>query len=182
MMDGQEATQPNAGGRKIVIDPVTRVEGHGKVTIRLNEADEVEQARFHIVEFRGFERFIQGRTARRIHPNAILADLMTDAANHGATLPERLHAAGLAIPIYIVTSGSDAVLTSIGLHELGVAGVFLKPADPGIIIATLKTGRAPHVVRVRVERCAGRARRDRRRGHRCMHDHAAARAATARPH
>jgi two-component system OmpR family response regulator len=78
------------------------------------------------------------RTARRIRPNAILADLMTDAANHGATLPERLHAAGLAIPIYIVTSGSDAVLNSIGLHELGVAGVFLKPADPAIIIATLK--------------------------------------------
>ena len=49
------------GPRKIVIDPVTRVEGHGKVTIRLNEAGEVEQARFHIVEFRGFERFIQGR-------------------------------------------------------------------------------------------------------------------------
>jgi NAD-reducing hydrogenase large subunit len=47
--------------RKIVIDPVTRVEGHGKVTIRLNEAGAVEQARFHIVEFRGFERFIQGR-------------------------------------------------------------------------------------------------------------------------
>jgi len=50
-----------SGPRKIVIDPVTRVEGHGKVTIRLNEAGEVEQARFHIVEFRGFERFIQGR-------------------------------------------------------------------------------------------------------------------------
>ncbi|NPD68184.1 Ni/Fe hydrogenase subunit alpha (plasmid) [Lichenicola cladoniae] len=49
------------GPRKIVIDPVTRVEGHGKVTIRLNEAGEVEQARFHVVEFRGFERFIQGR-------------------------------------------------------------------------------------------------------------------------
>jgi NAD-reducing hydrogenase large subunit len=53
--------QASLGPRKIVIDPVTRVEGHGKVTIRLNEAGEVEQARFHIVEFRGFERFIQGR-------------------------------------------------------------------------------------------------------------------------
>jgi NAD-reducing hydrogenase large subunit len=53
--------QISQGPRKIVIDPVTRVEGHGKVTIRLNEAGEVEQARFHIVEFRGFERFIQGR-------------------------------------------------------------------------------------------------------------------------
>jgi len=53
--------QMREGARKIVIDPVTRVEGHGKVTIRLNAAGEVEQARFHIVEFRGFERFIQGR-------------------------------------------------------------------------------------------------------------------------
>jgi NAD-reducing hydrogenase large subunit len=47
--------------RKIVISPVTRVEGHGKVTIRLDEKGKVDQARFHIVEFRGFERFAQGR-------------------------------------------------------------------------------------------------------------------------
>ncbi|MFC1696356.1 Ni/Fe hydrogenase subunit alpha [Pseudomonadota bacterium] len=46
--------------RKITIDPVTRVEGHGRVTIQLDEAGMVEQARFHVVEFRGFERFIQG--------------------------------------------------------------------------------------------------------------------------
>lgn len=53
--------QVSQGSRKIVIDPVTRVEGHGKVTIRLNAAGDVEDARFHIVEFRGFERFIRGR-------------------------------------------------------------------------------------------------------------------------
>ena len=47
--------------RKIVIDPVTRVEGHGKVTIQLDEAGNVAQSRLHIVEFRGFERFVQGR-------------------------------------------------------------------------------------------------------------------------
>ncbi|WP_135078897.1 Ni/Fe hydrogenase subunit alpha [Terasakiella sp. SH-1] len=47
---------------KIVeISPLTRVEGHGKVTIHLNEENEVQDARLHIVEFRGFERFIQGR-------------------------------------------------------------------------------------------------------------------------
>ena len=57
----QNTALAKSGTRKIIIDPVTRVEGHGKVTIRLNEAGEVEQARFHIVEFRGFERFIQGR-------------------------------------------------------------------------------------------------------------------------
>ncbi len=47
--------------RKIVIEPVTRVEGHGKVTILLDGQNRVQQARLHIVEFRGFERFIQGR-------------------------------------------------------------------------------------------------------------------------
>jgi len=46
--------------QKIVIDPVTRVEGHGKVTIQLDENNRVSDAKFHIVEFRGFERFIQG--------------------------------------------------------------------------------------------------------------------------
>jgi len=49
------------GTRKIVIEPVTRVEGHGKVTILLDENKKVRQARMHIVEFRGFERFILGR-------------------------------------------------------------------------------------------------------------------------
>jgi len=37
------------------------VEGHGKVTLHLDEAGHVSQARFHIIEFRGFERFVQGR-------------------------------------------------------------------------------------------------------------------------
>lgn len=47
--------------RKITIEPVTRVEGHGKITIKLDDADRVIQTRLHIVEFRGFERFVQGR-------------------------------------------------------------------------------------------------------------------------
>jgi len=47
--------------RVIEIDPLTRVEGHGKVTIHLDENNNVDEARLHIVEFRGFERFILGR-------------------------------------------------------------------------------------------------------------------------
>jgi len=49
------------GLKKIVIEPITRVEGHGKVSILLDEKNQVKQARFHIVEFRGFERFCLGR-------------------------------------------------------------------------------------------------------------------------
>lgn len=47
--------------RLIEISPVTRVEGHGKVTIHLDADGNVDEARLHIVEFRGFERFIRGR-------------------------------------------------------------------------------------------------------------------------
>ena len=46
---------------RVVIEPLTRVEGHGKVTLLLDEDNHIRQARLHIVEFRGFEKFIQGR-------------------------------------------------------------------------------------------------------------------------
>lgn len=48
-------------GKKVTIEPVTRIEGHGKVTIQIDDAGKVSRTRLHIVEFRGFERFIQGR-------------------------------------------------------------------------------------------------------------------------
>ena len=47
--------------RRVAIEPVSRVEGHGKVTLLLDEDNHVRQARLHIVEFRGFEKFVQGR-------------------------------------------------------------------------------------------------------------------------
>ncbi|MEZ4651174.1 MAG: nickel-dependent hydrogenase large subunit [Candidatus Eisenbacteria bacterium] len=47
--------------KRIAIEPLSRVEGHGKVTIHLDEGGRVVDAKLHIVEFRGFERFIQGR-------------------------------------------------------------------------------------------------------------------------
>lgn len=55
-------TEPLPPGlRRVAIDPVSRVEGHGKVTLLLDEHNRVRQARLHIVEFRGFESFIAGR-------------------------------------------------------------------------------------------------------------------------
>ncbi|MEQ8751927.1 MAG: Ni/Fe hydrogenase subunit alpha [Coleofasciculus sp. G1-WW12-02] len=47
--------------KTVVIDPVTRIEGHAKISIFLDDAGEVEDARFHVVEFRGFEKFCEGR-------------------------------------------------------------------------------------------------------------------------
>ena len=45
----------------ITIDPVTRLEGHGKITIQLNGQGEVEDAHFHVTQVRGFEKFSEGR-------------------------------------------------------------------------------------------------------------------------
>ena len=47
--------------QKITIEPVTRIEGHAKVTIRMNEDGTVEHAYLHVNEFRGFEKFCEGR-------------------------------------------------------------------------------------------------------------------------
>jgi NAD-reducing hydrogenase large subunit len=46
----------------ITIDPVTRIEGHGKVVIHLDDAGQVADAKFHVTEFRGFEKFCVGRS------------------------------------------------------------------------------------------------------------------------
>jgi NAD-reducing hydrogenase large subunit len=47
--------------RKITINPISRLEGHGKVVIHLDDRGEVEDARFHVTQFRGYERFCEGR-------------------------------------------------------------------------------------------------------------------------
>jgi len=49
--------------KKITIDPVTRLEGHGKIEIFLNDKGEVENSYFQIPELRGFEKFCEGRLA-----------------------------------------------------------------------------------------------------------------------
>jgi NAD-reducing hydrogenase large subunit len=47
--------------RQILIQPVTRIEGHAKISIQLDDAGAVESARFHVAEFRGFEKLCEGR-------------------------------------------------------------------------------------------------------------------------
>jgi NAD-reducing hydrogenase large subunit len=47
--------------RKITIEPITRIEGHGRITIHLNEEGKVDRSFFHVDEFRGLEKFTEGR-------------------------------------------------------------------------------------------------------------------------
>jgi F420-non-reducing hydrogenase large subunit len=78
MPDGKESTlqqvwqegaaKANAGyvQRRITIDPITRLEGHGKVDIFLDETGKVERAYFQVPELRGFEKFVEGRPAEEM--------------------------------------------------------------------------------------------------------------------
>lgn len=53
--------------REIVIDPVTRIEGHSKITIQLDDQGEVQDAKFHVTQFRGFEKFARDVRLLRCH-------------------------------------------------------------------------------------------------------------------
>lgn len=61
MHDSLETTNQPGKLKRTAIEPLTRVEGHGKVTLLQDDDNKIQQARLHIVEFRGFEKFIQGR-------------------------------------------------------------------------------------------------------------------------
>lgn len=52
--------------KPIIIDPVTRIEGHAKITLQLDDAGQVQDCQFHVTEFRGFERFCEGRSFREM--------------------------------------------------------------------------------------------------------------------
>jgi len=55
-----------AASRHITIDPITRLEGHGKIEIFLDETGQVEKAYLQVPELRGFEKFVQGRPAEEM--------------------------------------------------------------------------------------------------------------------
>ena len=78
-------------------------------------------------------------TALRIKPDAILAELTNDTAVGGRVISERLKALGSTAPCYIISTASDALIGSVSLQSLGIAGVFMKPVDVCIVIQTLNT-------------------------------------------
>jgi len=93
------------------------------------------------------------RTVARIRPHAVILDLLHEHDIEGVAEATRIHAIGNHPPVYIVSSAADALVGGTGLHELGVAGIFLKPMDLPIIVQTLRT------------RLSGPLRGTRERGH-----------------
>jgi DNA-binding response OmpR family regulator len=79
------------------------------------------------------------RTALRIKPDAILAELMMESVGASGTVSERLKMAGVTVPFYIVSTAAEALIGAVSLQALGITGVFLKPIDSAIVIQTLKS-------------------------------------------
>lgn len=50
----------------VIIEPVTRIEGHARISLELDDAGEVADAKFHLTQFRGFEKFCEGRPYREM--------------------------------------------------------------------------------------------------------------------
>lgn len=87
--------------QRIVIDPVTRIEGHAKISIFLDDAGKVADARFHVTEFRGFEKFCEGRPffempglTARVCGICPVSHLMASAKAGDAILAVRIPPAG----------------------------------------------------------------------------------------
>ena len=146
--------------RRVAIDPISRVEGHGKVTILLDDEGKVHQVRLHIVEFRGFEKFIQGRpywevpvmvqrlcgicpvshhlAASKAMDRVVGARRLTPAAerirrlmHYGQMLQSHaLHFFHLASPDLLFGFGSDAAKRNI----VGVAAAHPDTARRGVLL------------------------------------------------
>ena len=148
------------GTKRVVREPVTRIEGHAKVTILLDQEDRVRQARMHVVEFRGFERFIQGRpfwevpvivqrlcgicpvshhlAAAKAMDAIVGGELLTPAAekirrlmHYGQMLQSHaLHFFYLASPDLLFGFESDPLTRNV----VGVAGKYPELAKQGVLL------------------------------------------------
>ncbi len=65
-MSATVAESANSFAREITIQPVTRIEGHARIGIKLDESGNVAEARVHIMSMRGFEKFLEGRAAEEV--------------------------------------------------------------------------------------------------------------------
>jgi F420-non-reducing hydrogenase large subunit len=112
--------------RTIHIDPVTRIEGHAKVHIEVNDQNQVDTAFFHVMEFRGFERFVEGMQIELMptlttricgtcpHAHHLVAAKAVDAA-FGVTPPR-----AAVLQRELLNAGS--YIHSHGVHFFALAG------------------------------------------------------------
>ena len=109
----------------ITIDPVTRLEGHGKITIYLDDKGEVENAQFHVTQVRGFEKFCEGRPFYEMPQMRRMLNLAQMVQSHALSF---FH---LSSPDLLLGMESDPVKRNIfgvaaARPDLGLAGIGLR--------------------------------------------------------
>ncbi len=79
-----------------------------------------------------------GKIARTISPDAIIVDLMMESVDSGVQLSQSLKQGGYSGPIYLLSGAGEAVRYNLDPRELGLAGIFQKPIQHGLLVSTLK--------------------------------------------
>jgi DNA-binding response OmpR family regulator len=78
------------------------------------------------------------KIAATITPDAIIVDLMMESIDAGVQLSQSLKEGGFAGPIYLLSGAGDSVRYNLDPRELGMAGIFQKPIQHGLLLSTLK--------------------------------------------
>ena len=121
--------------RKIAIDPVTRIEGHARITIHVDEDGNVGRTQFHVTQVRGFEKFTEGRPFYEMPPSPRASATSVPSAT--CWLPPRHRAASPAAVRRLAEYGFDAL----AVHQLtpeiaercaAARAVFFLDADTGL--------------------------------------------------
>jgi len=117
----------------------------GKTILIIDDDPDIRAATRIVLESAGFvvgeaSTGAEGmKVAQRIKPDAILLDLMMETVDAGSKVSTQLKEAGFKTPIFLLSSVGDAVRYNIDSKELGLAGIFQKPIDHKVLLATLRT-------------------------------------------
>lgn len=117
----------------------------GKTILIIDDDPDIRAATRIVLESAGFvvgeaSTGAEGlKTAQRIKPDAVLLDLMMETVDAGSKVSTQLKAAGFGAPIFLLSSVGDAVRYNVDAQELGLAGIFQKPIDHKVLLATLRT-------------------------------------------
>jgi len=78
------------------------------------------------------------KAVARIQPDAVIVDLMMENVDSGSSVAQKLKEEEFAGPVYMLSSAGDAVRYNLDARQLGLAGIFQKPIDPGTLVKTLR--------------------------------------------
>lgn len=127
-----------------LLAPGERGMGEKKTILIIDDDPDIRSALRIVLEAAGFSvgeasSGAEGlAAAERVEPDAVIVDLMMETVDAGSRLSQDLKGRGYTGPIYLLSSAGESVRFNIDARELGLAGIFQKPLDHGVLVRTLK--------------------------------------------